>query len=126
MKEVTSTEFFEIEEQKYGITAVFLENALSFYIYEDKPTFGTFGVAVPTTEFMKASTLFITGQKNESYVRMIGERLATKTQKLVVVSLNVQDMSNSLFMKLIEKIEKEFLLEEKEEESTKNSASISK
>ena len=119
MKEVTSTKFFEIEEQQYGITAVFLENALSLYIYEESPKFGTFGIAVPSSQFMQASTLYITGQKNEPFVRMIGERLASKIQKLVLVSLNIQNISNELFVRLIEKIETEFLVEEeKKEEST--------
>ena len=112
MNEVTTTKSFEIDEQKYELVIVSLENAISLYIYEDKPRFGTFGVSVPSTEFMSASTLYITGKRNEQYVRMIGERLATRLQKLVLVSLNIRDLSNDVLLKIMENIEKELFTEE--------------
>ncbi|TFG10854.1 hypothetical protein EU534_00490 [Candidatus Heimdallarchaeota archaeon] len=115
MTEVTSIKSFEIDEQNYELVIVSLENAVSLYVYEDKPRFGTFGVSVPSTEFMSASTLYITGQKNEQYVRMIGERLATRTKKLVLVSLNVQEITNDLLLKIIENIEKELFSKEEKE-----------
>ena len=52
MTEVTSIKSFEIDEQNYELVIVSLENAVSLYVYEDKPRFGTFGVSVPSTEFM--------------------------------------------------------------------------
>jgi hypothetical protein len=114
MNEVTSTKSFQIDDQTYEMTIVSLENAVSLYIYEDKPRFGTFGVSVPSTEFMSASTLYITGKRNEQYVRMIGERLAMRSQKLVLVSLNIQDLSNEILLKIIENIEKELFVKEEE------------
>ncbi len=112
MKEVTLTKSFEIQDQKYELIIVSLENAVSLFIYEDTPKFGTFGVSVPATELMSASTLYITGQKNEQYVRMIGERLATRMQKLVLTSLNVQDINNEILLKIFENIEKELIIKE--------------
>lgn len=115
MNEVTSTKSFQIDDQSYEVTIVSLENAVSLYVYEDKPRFGTFGVSVPSTEFMSSSTLYITGKKNEQYVRMIGERLATRLQKLVLVSLNIQDLSNDVLLKIMENIEEELFTEEEKE-----------
>ena len=115
MSEVTSTQSFEIDDQKYELIIVTLENALSLYIYENKPRFGTFGVSVPSTEYMSASTLYITGKKNEQYVRMIGERLATRTKKLVLISLYIQEISNDILLKIIENIEKELFTKEEKE-----------
>ncbi|NPD89382.1 MAG: hypothetical protein HGN29_11720 [Asgard group archaeon] len=114
MGDITITEKIEIDDQNYGITVVFLENAISLFIYEESPIFGTFSVSVPGTSIMQASTLYITGSKNEQFVRVIGERLATKLQKLVLVSLNIQDISSDLLMKIMNKIESDVL--EKEEE----------
>ena len=114
MVDITITEEIEIDDQNYGITVVFLENAISLFIYEESPIFGTFSVSVPGTSIMPASTLYITGSKNEQFVRIIGERLATKLQKLVLVSLNIQDISNDLLMKIMNKIESD-VLEKKNE-----------
>ncbi|MCG3225322.1 MAG: hypothetical protein H7645_00265 [Candidatus Heimdallarchaeota archaeon] len=114
MNDITETRFIEIEENKYGITVVFLENAISLFIYEESPIFGTFSVSVPGTSIMPASTLYITGSKNEQFVRIIGERLATKLQKLVLVSLNIEDISGDLLTKIMSKIESEILEENKE------------
>jgi hypothetical protein len=63
---------------------------------------------------MPASTLYITGSKNEQFVRVIGERLSTKLQKLVLVSLNLESISNDLLVKIMNKIESDILEEEKE------------
>ena len=98
MEDITITEEFKIDDQKYGITIVFLENAISLFLYEESPIFGTFSVSVPGTAIMPASTLYITGSKNEQFVRVIGERLATKLQKLVLVSLNLESISNDLLI----------------------------
>lgn len=119
MVDITITEELEIDDQKYGITVVFLENAISLFLYEDSPIFGTFSVSVPGTSIMPASTLYITGSKNEQFVRIIGERLATKLQRLVLVSLNIESISNDLLMKLMNKIESDILEKEKEEEKEK-------
>jgi hypothetical protein len=104
MEEITLTKEIEINDQLFGITVVFLENATSLFIYEESPLFGTFAVSVPGTQIMPASTLYITGSKNEQFVRVIGERLATKLQKLVLVSLNVSDISSELLTEIMNKL----------------------
>jgi hypothetical protein len=114
MKDIAISEKIEIDEQNYGITVVFLENAISLFLYEETPTFGTFSVSVPGTSVMPASTLYITGSKNEQFVRVIGERLATKLQKLVLVSVNIETISNDLLMKIMNKIESDILEKEPE------------
>jgi len=108
MSEITKSKSFEIEERKFGSTLTSFENAIALYIYEETPRIGTFGVSVPGTSIMSASTLYITGAKNEHYAKMIGERLATKLQKLVLISLSVKDIDNKLIVELMQKIEKTF------------------
>ncbi len=108
MSEIAKSKSFEIEERKFGSTLTSFENAIALYIYEDTPRIGTFGVSVPGTSIMPASTLYITGVKNEHYVKMIGERLATKLQKLVLISLSVKDIDNELIVELMQKIETTF------------------
>ncbi len=51
----------------------------------------------------------------EQYVRMIGERLATRIQKLVLVSLNIKDISNDILLKIMENIERELITKEEKE-----------
>jgi len=119
MKEETSKISFSILDKNYELIMVLLENAVSLYIYEDTPKFGTFGISVPPTEFMSASTLYITGKKNEQYVRMIGERIATKIKKLVLISLSIDDIDNDVFLKILENIETELIKDTAQEEQEK-------
>ena len=108
MSEITESKSFEIEERKFGLTLTSFENAIALYIYEETPRIGTFGVSVPGTSIMPASTLYITGAKNEHYAKMMGERLATKLQKLVLISLSMKDIDNELIIELMQKIETTF------------------
>lgn len=108
MSEITESKSFEIKERKFGLTLTSFENAIALYIYEDVPRIGTFGISVPGTSIMPASTLYITGAKNEHYAKMMGERLATKLQKLVLISLSVKDANTELIVELIQKIEATF------------------
>ena len=105
MSEITESISFEIEERKFGSTLTTFENAIALYVYEETPRIGTFGVSVPSTSIMTASTLYITGVKNEHYTKMLGERLATKLQKLVLVSINIKDLDNELMIKLMQRLE---------------------
>lgn len=119
MKEETSKISFSILDKNYGLIMVLLENAVSLYIYEDTPRFGTFGISVPPTEFMSASTLYITGKKNEQYVRMIGERMATKIKKLVLISLSVDDIDNDIFLEILGIVETELMRNTAQKEQEK-------
>ena len=90
MSEISKSISFEIDERKFETIIISLENAISVYIYEETPRLGVFGISVPSTTVMPASTLFVTGTKDEHLVRIIGERLATKVQKLVLISFNLK------------------------------------
>lgn len=105
MSEITETISFEINNKEFGSTLTLFENAIALYIYEEKPLLGTLGVSVPGSSIMPASTLSITGLKNEHYVKMLGERLATKLQKMVIVSLNIKELNNELMVQLIQRLE---------------------
>ena len=108
MSEITKSKSFEIEERKFGSTLTSFENAIALFIYEETPRIGTFGISVPGTSIMPASTLYITGAKNEHYAKIIGERLATKLQKLVLISLSIEDIDNELIVELLQRIETTF------------------
>jgi len=96
---------FEIGERNFGTIIISFENALSIYIFEDKPRLGTFGISIPGTSIVPASTLYITGSKHENYVRMMGERIAIKVQKLVLISVNLEEAETELLLEIMKKIE---------------------
>ncbi len=105
MNEITKSKSFEIEDREFGLTLTSFENAIALYIYEEIPRIGTFGISVPGTSIMPASTLYITGAKNEHYAKMMGERFATKLQKLVLISLSVKEIDTELIVELMQIIE---------------------
>ena len=105
MDATTETLDFEIGERNFGTIMISFENALSIYVFEDKPRIGTFGISIPGTSIVPASTLFITGSKNENYVRMMGERIAIKIQKLVFISLSLEESESDLLLEIMKKIE---------------------
>ena len=105
MDAITETLTFEIDERNFGTIMISFENAFSIYIFEEKPRIGTFGISIPGTSIVPASTLYITGSKNENFVRMMGERLAIQLQKLVLISLSLEEIENELLLKIMHKIE---------------------
>ena len=112
MEEPTLNTSLEVDGQEYKITAVLLENAVSIFIYEETPRLGTLAISVPGTDIMQASTLYVTGSSDAHFVRMLGERFATKIRKLVLLSISLKEISNELVMKLMQKTE-QLLFEEK-------------
>ena len=115
MSEISKSINFEIDERRFETIIVSLENATSLYIYEETPRLGVFGISVPGTSVMPASTLFVTGTKDEHFVRMIGERLATRLQKLVLISFILEDTSNELLLKIINRLENELIMGKEKE-----------
>jgi len=113
MTEPTLCTMIEIDGQQYQITAVFLENAVSIFIYEETPRLGTLAISVPGTDIMQASTLYVTGSSDAHFVRMLGERFASRTQKLILLSLSLKEASNELILKIMQQTE-EILFEEKD------------
>ncbi|OLS33028.1 MAG: hypothetical protein HeimAB125_02780 [Candidatus Heimdallarchaeota archaeon AB_125] len=114
MEEPTLNTSLEVDGQKYHITAVFLENAVSIFIYDETPRLGTLAISVPGTDIMQASTLYVTGSSDAHFVRMLGERFATRIRKLVLLSISLKEISNELVMKIMQKTE-QLLFEEKNE-----------
>ena len=114
MEEPTLNASLEVDGQEFNITAVFLENAVSIFIYEETPRLGTLAISVPGTDIMQASTLYVTGSSDAHFVRMLGERFATRIRKLVLLSISLKEISNELVMKIMQKTE-QLLFEEKNE-----------
>lgn len=119
MIEPTLNARLEIDEREYHMTAVFLENAVSLYIYEETPKLGTLAISVPGTDIMQASTLYVTGSSDAHFVRMLGERFATQFQKLVLLSLCLQETSNELILKIMQQVEN-IIIEEKKKNSERD------
>lgn len=114
MKNIVQTKSFEINSKTYGVIVIFLENAISIYVYDGEPKLGTIGLSIPGSSFTPTSTLHISGAKDQLFVQMIGERIATKMQKLILTSLNLKSPSGTLLSLLIEKIEAEIFSESTE------------
>ena len=114
MNETTLTTTLDVDGQEYPITAVFLENAVSIFIYDETPRLGTLAISVPGTDIIQASTLYVTGSSNAHFVRMLGERFASRIQKLVLVSISLKEVSNELILKIMQQAE-QLLFEEKSE-----------
>jgi hypothetical protein len=114
MNEPTLSTSIEVDGQSYQITAVVLENAVSIVIYEETPRLGTLAISIPGTDIMQASTLYVTGSSDAHFVRMLGERFASRIQKLVLLSISLKEVSNELALKIMQETER-FLLEEKNE-----------
>ncbi len=114
MKEPTLSTTIEVDGQEYQIIAVFLENAVSIFIYEETPRLGTLAISVPGTDIMQASTLYVTGSSDAHFVRMLGERFASRIQKLVLLSISLKEVSSELILKIMQQTE-QLLFEEKNE-----------
>lgn len=99
------TEEFEINDKQYGIIAIKFENAVAIYVFEGSPKFGTTALSIPGNLFSPANTLFMSGTRNEMFARMLGEKLATVTKKLVFVSVNIEEITPELHKELWKKIE---------------------
>ncbi|MHA1708085.1 MAG: hypothetical protein ACTSYV_03270 [Candidatus Heimdallarchaeaceae archaeon] len=106
---VVLTKYFEIMQHRYGIIILFFENAISIFLFEDSPKLGSVALSVPGTEFMPASTLYVSGTTEQLFVKLLGERIATKFHKLVLTSLNLKNTSSETFSLIVEKIEKEII-----------------
>lgn len=119
MTEPTLNARLEIDEREYHMIAVFLENAVSIYIYEETPKLGTLAISVPSTDIMLASTLYVSGSSDAHFVRMLGERFATRFQKLVLLSLCLQETSNELILKIMQQVEN-IIVEEKRKNSERD------
>lgn len=102
----------EIVEQNVHFLAVYIEtkNACLVLLSEKEDKLGTMAVAVPKPRDVPgpASSSILLGDKNVISARMFAEYIASKKQKVGVVSVYLETISemqaHSIFMKLIEKV----------------------
>lgn len=102
-------EHLKVGEIDYGLIILNFQNAIALFIYEGSPKFGTCGLSIPGNMVSPPNTLFISGLRDDIAVRMIGEKIAKMTNKLVLISINVTEMSSGLHAKLWEILERKIL-----------------
>jgi len=105
----------EISEKGTSLSATLIElkNSYVALLSEGEERLGTLVVSIPTrleiSKLPLSSTLL--GERNVMVARLIAERLAAVTKKMVLVSLFVNTMNESqagrIFMKLLEELLKE-------------------
>lgn len=102
----------EIIEQNVHFLAVYVEtkNACLVLLSEKEDKLGTMAIAVPKQRDMPGpvSSSILIGDKNVVSARMFAEYIASKKQKIGLVSVYLETISemqaHSIFMKLIEKV----------------------
>jgi len=102
----------EIVEQNVHFLAVYLEtrNACLILLSENEDKLGTLAIAVPKPRDLigPASSSILLGDKNAISARMFAEYMASKKQKIALVSIYLETIdemrAQSIFMRLIEKI----------------------
>ncbi|MEM3627034.1 MAG: hypothetical protein QXZ25_03300 [Candidatus Bathyarchaeia archaeon] len=102
----------EIIEQNVHFLAVYVEtkNACLVLLSEKEDKLGTMAIAVPKQRDMPGpvSSSILIGDKNVVSARMFAEYIASKKQKIGLVSVYLETISemqaHSIFIKLIEKV----------------------
>jgi hypothetical protein len=102
----------EITEQNMHFLAVYVEtnNACLILLSESEDKLGTLAIAVPKPRDLLGppSSSVLLGDKNAISARMFAEYLASRKQKIALVSIYLQTFgemqAQSIFMKLIEKV----------------------
>jgi hypothetical protein len=102
----------EIVEQNLHFLAVYVEtkNACLILLSEKEDKLGTMAIAVPKPRDTPGpvSSSILIGDKNVVSARMFAEYIASKKQKIGLVSVYLETISemqaHSIFMKLIEKV----------------------
>ena len=102
----------EIIEQNIHFLAVYMEtkNACLILLSEREDKLGTLAIAVPKPKDLigPASSSILLGDKNAISARMFAEYLASRKQKIALVSIYLETIdeirAQSILMKLIEKV----------------------
>jgi len=103
---------YEIIEQNMHFLAVYVEtkNACLILLSEKEDKLGTLAIAVPKPKDLLGppSSSVLLGDKNAISARMFAEYLASRKQKIALVSIYLETtnemQAQSIFMKLIEKV----------------------
>jgi hypothetical protein len=102
----------EIIEQNMHFLAVYMEtkNSCLILLSENEDKLGTLAIAVPKPRDLlgPASSSVLLGDKNAISARMFAEYLASRKEKIALVSIYLETIdemqAQSIFMKLIEKV----------------------
>ncbi len=108
MIKIYKKEILQIEENNIEFVFLTFENALSIYIYEEKPLIGTISLSTPATDVLPSSTVFMVGTKFDVFIKMAGERIASSLNKIVMLSIYLKNENYlpSIWNKLEEIIKK--------------------
>jgi hypothetical protein len=101
----------KIEEKGKLFLATYLEmkNASLIFLSEREDRFGTLAVAMPPSEKMLGPALSsnLLGDRNVMVARLLAERIAQKSNKLALVSVSVETLSEMeagpILLRLVEK-----------------------
>ena len=102
----------EIIEQNTHFLALYMEtkNSCLILLSENEDKLGTLAIAVPKPRDLlgPASSSVLLGDKNAISARMFAEYLASRKEKIALVSIYLETIdevqAQSIFMKLIEKV----------------------
>jgi len=102
----------EIIEQNMHFLAVYVEtrNACLLLLSEKEDKLGTLAIAVPNPKDMigPISSSILLGDKNAISARMFAENLASRKQKIALVSIYLETLNEmqaqSIFLRLLEKV----------------------
>jgi hypothetical protein len=102
----------EITEQNMRFLAVYMEtkNSCLILLSENEDKLGTLAIAVPKPRDLlgPASSSVLLGDKNAISARMFAEYLASRKEKIALVSIYLETIdemrAQSILMKLIEKV----------------------
>ena len=108
MSTITKSVQFNVGDRTFTAVLNSFDNAIALFVYEEIPHLGVLSISTPGTSIMPASTLYVTGTKDNHFVKLVGERLATKLQKLTLISLGLKEITNEIILEIIKAIEEAF------------------
>ena len=102
----------EMKEKKTVFLSTYVEtrNGSLILLSEGEELFGTLAVAIPQAQEMIGPPLssILLGERNTLLARLLAERLAAKTRKIALVSVNIKTVeereAGQILMKLTDKI----------------------
>ena len=102
----------EIKEKETSFLSTYVEtrNGSLILLSEGEELFGTLAVAIPQAQEMIGPPLssILLGERNTLLARLLAERLAAKTRKIALVSVNIKTVeereAGQILMKLTDKI----------------------
>lgn len=102
----------EMKEKETSFLSTYVEtkNGSLILLSEGEELFGTLAVAIPQTHGIIGPPLssILLGERNTLLARILAERLAAKTRKIALVSVNIKTVeereAGQILMKLTDKV----------------------